>query len=113
LQEKLNVTESNLTGLKKEFGVEQTLRIKAESGLQYSIEEPKKVKAAFETERATFETKKAALIKRAEDAEGQLKAVTKELDWLKCHITQMTQATFGKLLFEYVGLTCLVIVVVI
>lgn len=112
-QEALDTAESPLTGLKKDFDAEQTLWIKAESSLQSSIEELEKVQVAFETERAAFETGKAALIKRAEDAEGQLKPVTEELDGLKHHISHMTQAIFGKWLFIYVLITRLATPVVI
>ena len=43
-----------------------------------------------------METKKTAVLKQAEDAKNQLKLMTKELDGLKQHISQMTAAIFGK-----------------
>ena len=68
-----------MTGLKKELESEQALRAKVESCLQSSLEELEKIKAGFKTEKKSFETEKAALIKRAEAAEGQLVSVTEEL----------------------------------
>jgi hypothetical protein len=44
----------------------------------------------------TAETEQAALTKRADDAEGQLKLVSEELQTLKRHISRMTSAIFGK-----------------
>lgn len=85
-----------MTGLKKELESEQTLRVKAESSLQSSLEELEKIKVGFETKKKSFETEKASLIKRAETAEGQLASITEELAGLKHHISQMTQAIFGK-----------------
>ena len=40
--------------------------------------------------------KKTALVQRAESAEASLKEVTAELSGLKCHISKMTSAIFGK-----------------
>ena len=50
----------------------------------------------FDADRSDLETKKAALWKRVEDAENQLKPVAAELDGLKYHVSQMTAANFGK-----------------
>ena len=50
----------------------------------------------FDVERAAWETDKAALTKKAEDAEVALKLVTEELSGLKQHISQMTDAIFAK-----------------
>jgi hypothetical protein len=54
------------------------------------------LKTDFDTQRAGWETKKAALLKRAGDAEAALKPVTEELSGLKRHVNQMTAAIFGK-----------------
>jgi hypothetical protein len=75
---------------------QQAENIKAESKLKAVLEDNEKIKAKFDTERATWDTEKAALVKRAEDAENQLKSVTEELSGLKGHISQMTAAIFGK-----------------
>ena len=50
----------------------------------------------FNTERAGWDTEKATLMKRAEDAEAALKPMTEELSGLKRHINHMTAAIFGK-----------------
>ena len=54
------------------------------------------MKDGFKNERAGWETKKAALLKRAEDAEAALKPVTEELKGLKQQINAMTSDVFGK-----------------
>ena len=43
-----------------------------------------------------WETKKAALLKRAEDAEAALKPVAEELTGLKHQVNGVTSAIFGK-----------------
>ena len=55
-----------------------------------------KLKDGFKNERTNWETEKAALLKRAEDAEVALKPVTKELIGLKHQVDAMTSAIFGK-----------------
>ena len=60
------------------------------------MEQLEKAKADFETKNTALETEKAALNKCAEAAEGQLQPVAEELVGLKRHVTQMTQAIFGK-----------------
>ena len=60
------------------------------------MEEMEKMKAGFDAERASWETEKAALAKRAEGAEAALKPVTEELFGLKRHINHMTASIFGK-----------------
>lgn len=46
--------------------------------------------------KVSFEDEKTTLLKRAEEAEGQLAPVTKELNMLKLHINKMVGAIFGK-----------------
>jgi hypothetical protein len=75
--------------------------VKAESKFQFAVKENEKLKANFATERASFETEKSNLIKRAEDAEAQLKPVAEELAGLKGHITHMTAAIFGKIHIQF------------
>ena len=63
------------------------------------------LKEWFKFERANWDTKKAGLLKRAEDAESALKPVAEELRGLKCQVNAMTSAIFGKYrlprLYEY------------
>ena len=88
--------ESQLGDLKKNIELQQAETAKAESKLKTSLEDIEKLKANFDAERSTWETDKVALLKRAEEAEKQLKPVTDELAGLKQHISQMTAAIFGK-----------------
>ena len=60
-----------------------------------AMEQPKD---GSKTERANWETEKAALLKRAEDAEATLKPVAEELTGLKHQVNAMTSAIFGKYL---------------
>ena len=55
-----------------------------------------KLKETFNKERADWETEKASLTKKAEDAEAALKPVVEELTGLKRQINAMTSAVFGK-----------------
>ena len=65
-----------------------------------------KLKGSFDKERADWETEKASLTKRAEDAEAALKPVVDELTSLKRQINAMTFAVFGKyLLVQFVQFT--------
>ena len=82
--------------LKKNLEIEQAKRAKAESNWKSSLENIEKIKANFDAERAAWDTENATLLKRAEDAESQLKPVTEELSGLKSRISQMIAAIFGK-----------------
>ena len=55
-----------------------------------------KQKESFNKERADWETEKAGLTKKAEDAEAALKPVVEELAGLKRQIDAMNSAVFGK-----------------
>ena len=55
-----------------------------------------KLKETFKKERVDWDIEKAALAKRAEDAEAALKPVVEELTGLKRQINAMTSAVFGK-----------------
>ena len=60
------------------------------------MENIEQLKQNFSVDRTGWETEKAALLKRAEDAEAALKPVTDELSGLKHQINSMTAAIFGK-----------------
>jgi hypothetical protein len=68
--------ELQVGDLRKSLKLQQTETSKAKSDLKASLEEIEKLKAGFVTERAAWETDKAALAKKAEDAEAALKPVT-------------------------------------
>ena len=55
-----------------------------------------KLKESFKNDRAGWDTERAALLKRAEDAEAALKPVSAELAILKQQINAMTTAVFSK-----------------
>ena len=55
-----------------------------------------KLKETFNKERADWETEKAGLTKKVEDAEPALKPVVEELTGLKRQINAMTSAVFGE-----------------
>jgi len=55
-----------------------------------------KLKETFNKERADWDTEKAGLTKKAEDAEATLKPVVEELTGLKRQINAMTSAVFGE-----------------
>ena len=88
--------ESNIPDLKASLETKQSERAKAELSLKSSLEDIEKIKTNFDGERDTWETEKSKLLKRAEDAETELKATTEELSGLKQHISHMTAAIFGK-----------------
>ena len=54
------------------------------------------LKDGFKSEQADWETKKATLLKRAENAEAALKPVAEELSGLKRQVNAMTSTIFGK-----------------
>ena len=58
------------------------------------------MKDGFKNERTGWETEKASLLKRPEDAEAALKSVAEELNGLKRQINAMNSAAFGKYSFQ-------------
>jgi hypothetical protein len=82
--------ESQVVDLRQNIKLQQLETSKAKSELKAALEVSEKLKTYFNTERTGWETKKMALLKRAEDAEAALKPVTEELSGLKRHVNQMT-----------------------
>ena len=60
------------------------------------MSEQEKLRAKFEVEKKARAEEKIALTHRAEKAEASLEEVTTELSVLKCHVSQMVSAIFGK-----------------
>ena len=79
----------------------ETASTKTKDELVLALANMEKLKKDFEAERSTWEVQKAALEKRAKDAEAALNPVTEELSGLRQHIDDMTSAIFGKHLFSY------------
>ena len=77
---------------------QQAEAVKAKEELTKAPTAMEKLKESFNKERADWETEKAGLTKRAEDAEAALKPVVDELTGLKRRINAMTSAVFGKYL---------------
>ena len=61
-----------------------------------TLAEIEKLKKDFKADQVGWETKKSALLKRAEDAETALKSLAEELAGLKHQVNAMTVAIFGK-----------------
>ena len=88
--------EFQVVDLQQNIQTQQSETSKAKSELKTILEETEKLKKDFNGERTSWDTEKAALLKRAEDAEAVLKSVTEELSGLKRQINCMTTAIFGK-----------------
>ena len=69
---------------------------KAKEELTNALAAMEKLKETFNKERADWETEKAGLTKKAEDAEAALKPVVEELTGLKWQINAMTSTVFGQ-----------------
>ena len=82
--------------MKKNVEFQQAETTKAQLKFKHALEDDQKLKADFDAKRAAWDTERASLLKRAEDAEKQLKPVAEELAGLKHHISQMTATIFGK-----------------
>ena len=89
----MTLKESQLGDCKEKLKTPEADAAQAESKLKITLEDLEKLKS----EKGSWETEKAALVKRAEAAENQLKPVAEELSGLKHHISQMSAAIFGKL----------------
>ena len=95
-QAELNMKESQVNDLGQNIKTQQSETSKAKSELKTALENIETLKKDFSAERTGWETEKAALLKRAEDAEAALKPVTDELSGLKYQINSMTATIFGK-----------------
>ena len=95
-QAELNEKENQVKDLSANIQTQQCETSKAKSELKTALENIEQLKQSSGTDRTGWETEKAALLKRAEDAEGALKPVTDELSGLKQQINNMSSAIFGK-----------------
>ena len=94
----MNQRASETTELRNNLAFQETASTKAKEELTLALANMEKLKKDFEEERSTWETEKAALEKRASDAEAALNRVTEELSGLRQQINDMTSAIFGKFL---------------
>ncbi|XP_037467955.1 uncharacterized protein LOC119340158 [Triticum dicoccoides] len=80
---KLTEKNAQLNDLKANIKTQQSETSKAKSELKTALEKIEQLKQNFNTDKDGWETKKVALLKRAEDAEATLKPVTDELSSLR------------------------------
>ena len=92
-QESLAQTELALGDLRKNLADQQDARTQSEDKYKLALVELEKLKAELERTQADH----SAVLTRAEKEEAKLATVQKELSGLKRHISNMTQAIFGKL----------------
>jgi hypothetical protein len=96
MHDMLNQAESQAANFQKDLNTEKKLREKVESLSSDFHKSLLNVTDTLEKTKIAFNEEKAALLKRAEEAESKLEPVTQELSTLKGHITDMCNAIFGK-----------------
>ena len=96
LQSEINQQVSQIADLQENFKSQQAETSKAKEELASALAAMEKLKESFKSERAGWDTEKATLLKRAEDAKAALNPVTEELTGFKQQINAMTAAIFGK-----------------
>ena len=96
LQADLSNKDSQVADVQENIKSQQAETSKAKDELKGTLTAMEQLKDGFKSERAEWETEKATLLKRAEDAEATLKPVAEELTGLKRQVNAMTSAIFGK-----------------
>ena len=96
LQDELSKRDAQTADLQENVKSQQAEASKAKEELTNALAAMEKLKETFNKERAYWETEKAGLIKKVEDAKAALKLVVEELSGLKRQIDAMTSAVFGK-----------------
>ena len=96
MQADLNKKESQIADLQENIKSQQVETSKAKEELTGALTAMEQLKGGFKSVRAAWETERATLLKREEDAEATLNLVTEELTGLKRQINAMTSAVFGK-----------------
>ena len=86
--------------MKNRLELQETETQRANSKFEFSVSEQEKLKADFEVEKKAWAEEKITLTHRADKIEAALEEVTTELSGLKCHVSQMVSAIFGKLPYE-------------
>ena len=99
LQTEINQQVSQIADLQENLKSQQAETTKAKDELKTDLTTMEELKEWFKSERANWDTEKAGLLKRAEDAESAHKLVAEELSGLKRHVNAMTSAIFGKYLW--------------
>lgn len=93
-----NLSQGMLNDLQQQVQTVSKLREEGESPSSAWKEKFEAAASDLNALKASFEDERAALLKRMEEAEGQLAPVTEELNMLKLHITKMIGVIFGKFL---------------
>ena len=88
----MNGKESQVADLQENIKSQQAETSKAKDELTSALAAMEKLKESFKAEQVGWVTEKAALLKRAGDAEAALNPVTAELAGLKQQINAMTAA---------------------
>ena len=96
LQADMNNKDSQIADLQENIKSQQAKTSKAKDELTGALTSMEQLKGDFKNERAVWENEKAALLKRAEDAESALKPVAEELSGLKHQVNAMISAIFDK-----------------
>ena len=96
MQTDINTKESQIADLQENIKSQQEETSKAKEELKGALTTMEQLKDGFKNERTNWEIEKAALLKRAEDAEAALKPVEEELTGLKHQVNTMKAAIFGK-----------------
>mgnify|MGYP000923883589 FL=1 len=96
MQTEKTIKESQIADIQENIKSQQEETSKAKEELKGVLTTMEQLKDGFKNERTNWETKKAALLKRAEDAKAALKPVVEELTGLKHQVDAMTSAIFGK-----------------
>ena len=108
MQAEVRIKEDRITDLQEILKTQQAETDKAREEITSALSITEQLKEDFQKERTDWATEKAALIKRAENAEAALKPVVDELTAVKRQVHSMTAAIFGKLLLvSWTTLACL------
>ena len=88
--------ESSLAVLRKILAEQQNARTESEQKYRLALADMEKMKADHQKFEKKANADQAAILKRVEQAEAKLEAALQELSGLKKHVSNMTQAIFGK-----------------
>ena len=97
MQAEVRIKENRIADLQLALKTQQAETDKAKEELTSALSTAEQLKEGFKKERADWAIEKAALTKRAENAEAALKPVVDELTAVKQQIHSMTATIFGKL----------------
>ena len=97
IQADLKTKDNQVTDLQEILKTQQAETAKAKEELSSALGIMEQLRESRKKEQADWATEKAALIKRAENAEAALKPVVDEISAVKRQVHAMTSAIFGKL----------------